>query len=123
MLKLYEFNWDCGRQGELNGLFIADETDVGYVLGKEVYFGEVLGKHSEIYGPLEPDDLEVKSDDQDFIRKLYELFERKTLSGFNPIEQWLSRNEEIYDDIGRYNTLNIKISDLTENKLSDIMEK
>ena len=39
---------DFGRMGELQGLFVAEELDVQDLIGKEVYFDEVLGKHSEI---------------------------------------------------------------------------
>ena len=32
MEKLYEFYWDCGRQGSVNGMFIADApiTEIPY---------------------------------------------------------------------------------------------
>lgn len=40
MLKLYSFYWDCGRMGNLDGLFVAEESTVESAIGKEVYFGE-----------------------------------------------------------------------------------
>ena len=83
--KLYGFNFDCGRMGSLEGLFIANETDVQKVIGSELYFGEALGKHSEISGPLEDSNLKVVSEDQDFINKLRDLL-GDTLSGYNPLE-------------------------------------
>ena len=46
MKGLYEFYWECGRQGDLTGVFIADSESVAALLDKEIYFGEVLGKHS-----------------------------------------------------------------------------
>ena len=53
MEKLWKFHWDCGRQGDLDGVFIATEEEVQSLVGQEVYFGEVLGKHSEVYGTIE----------------------------------------------------------------------
>ena len=76
MKKLYSFCWECGRMGDLEGLFIAEENEVKKLIGKEIYFGEVLGKHSEIYGDLEEKDITVKSDDQEFIAKLREIIGR-----------------------------------------------
>lgn len=57
MKSLYKFEWDVGRMGELDGLFVAYDKEVKAAIGKEVYFGEVLGKHSEIYGELEESEL------------------------------------------------------------------
>jgi len=88
MKKLYEFNWDCGRMGALGGLFIAEESIVENLMGKKIYFGEVLGKHSEIYGHLEEKDLTVKSEDQDFIQKFIEIMGDGTISGYNPIDYY-----------------------------------
>ena len=95
MLNLYAFRWDCGRMGELNGLFVAEESEVEKLLGQEIYFGEVLGKHSEIYGELEGDDLTVKSDDQDFINKLVNVIGSTTISGYNPFDYYYP---EDYDE-------------------------
>lgn len=93
MKVLYEFYFDCGRQGSLEGLFIAEESVVNKVMGKEVYFGEVLGKHSEVFGPLEDKDLTVKSTDQEFIGKLEGLLGR-SVSGYNPLD-YLGEEDEI----------------------------
>ena len=88
MKKIYVFYWDCGRMGSLDGLFVAEESDIEKVIGKEVYFGEVLGKHSEIYGMLEESDLTVKTDDQEFIRKFIDIFDMGTISGYNPLDYY-----------------------------------
>lgn len=85
---IYEFHWDCGRMGDLNGLFVAEKSAVEKLIGKEIYFGEVLGKHSEIYGELEEGDLSVMSEDQDFISKLEEVFGAGTISGYNPLDYY-----------------------------------
>jgi hypothetical protein len=50
MKAIYRMDIDCGRNGNLTGVFIADKDHVKILLEKkiEIYFGEVLGKHSEI---------------------------------------------------------------------------
>ena len=69
MKNLYKFHWDCGRQGNVTSIFVAHDYEIKDSLGKEVYFGEILGKHSEIYGVLENSDITVLTNDQDFIEK------------------------------------------------------
>lgn len=87
MKTLYSFLLECGRMGELEGLFIADSEIVDKVirLNASAYFGEVLGKHSEISCDLEAFMFEVKFTDQDFIQKLEELL-GTNISGFNPLD-------------------------------------
>ena len=82
--KLYKFCWDFGRQGSLEGIFSQLPSIVKEAIGKEVYFGEVLGKHSEVHGSLDDGDLSELTDDQDFIRKAtgFGLIP----SGHNPFE-------------------------------------
>lgn len=88
MLKLYEFSWDCGRGGIVEGLFIADESEVKSMIRckREVYFGEILGKHSDISGTVEEGEITVKSSDQAIIRKLQEVFDGNNISGYNPLD-------------------------------------
>ncbi len=88
MKKIYEFYWDCGRMGDLDGMFIAEESEIDAVIGKEIYFGEVLGKHSDIFGTLDEGDITVKTDDQDFINKFIEIMGDGTISGYNPLDYY-----------------------------------
>lgn len=85
MKKLYKFHWDCGRMGDVHGLFIATEEEVGAAIGSRVYFGEILGKHSEVYGVLDTTDLSVILDDQDAIAKI-ETAAGCCVSGHNPLD-------------------------------------
>lgn len=85
MKKLYKFYVDFGRQGDLEGLFIAKDTDVKKLMGTEVYFGEVLGKHSEVS--------EVMMEDMftaiEIPKETLELLEKElgqTWSGLNPFD-------------------------------------
>lgn len=48
-LKLWKFSEYYGRMGNVEGLFIASEEEVDKFLDKRnICFGEVLGKHSEV---------------------------------------------------------------------------
>lgn len=87
MKTLYSFYLDCGRMGDLDGLFIADSAEVDRVIRHNAYayFGEVLGKHSEVSCNLNANMFEVKSTDQDFIQNLEELL-GTSISGCNPLD-------------------------------------
>lgn len=85
MRKLYSFFWDCGRLGDVEGLFIAEESEVDSAIGSQVSFGEILGKHSDISGTLSSVDLKVISDEQDRIDWLLGIIGH-TVSGYNPLE-------------------------------------
>jgi hypothetical protein len=83
MKKLYRFEWDWGRMGCIQGTFVAEEKDVTQAIGRHIYFGEVLGKHSEVEGELDESDFGVLTDDQDFIEKFEELVGS---TGYNPLD-------------------------------------
>ncbi len=72
--------------GEVEGLFVEESKKVESNIGKEVYFGEILGKHSEVYGTLSKEDLTVVCDDSDFVNKFIEIMGDGTISGYNPIQ-------------------------------------
>lgn len=82
MTHAYKFFWDCGRNGNLHGVFIASEEEIKNAIGKEVYFGEVLGKHSEIHGTLDEGDLKILTSDPSEISLIKRL---GLTSGFNPL--------------------------------------
>lgn len=84
MKKLYRFKSYHGRMGSLTGLFVADDDiEVKPALGKRAYFGEVLGKHSEIWiDALAEEHFEALTDDAGFVEK-FEAF--GCASGFNPL--------------------------------------
>lgn len=70
MKGLYKLHIDCGRQGDLEGLFICDTQELEQLVKSEyeVYYGEVLGKHSEIIGRLEERDYTLVSTDENVIK-------------------------------------------------------
>lgn len=76
---LWKFRWDCGRQGDVMGVFKATKEEVKNAIGKEVYFGEILGKHSEICGILEEGEVELISAYSNYVMNATE-------HGYNPLE-------------------------------------
>ena len=85
MLKLYKFELDYGRMGDLSGIFVADDKDIVESRGKCVNFGEALGKHSEVYiEDFSPETcLTELTSDIEFINKFLD-FECEV--GYNPLE-------------------------------------
>jgi len=83
MLGIYRFNWDCYRQGNVEGLFVADSKDVTDILGEDIYFGEILGKHSEVYGTIEEGEIELVTDRPDAVAMFQEF---NLASGYNPFD-------------------------------------
>ena len=96
MKALYKMYCDCGRMGSLEGIFVSEKEDVKILVeeGIEVYFGEVLGKHSEISGSIDNDELTEVTDDP----KIIEIFEKYNLSsGYNPFD-YTANNYQIDED-------------------------
>ena len=90
---LWSFYWDCGRQGDVEGLFKATREEVENAIGKEVYFGEILGKHSEVCGTLEEGEIKLVSDNPIEVMNATE-------SGYNPLEYLNYECEECGDCYG-----------------------
>jgi len=80
---LYRFEYDCGRSGELCGLFVAEKDEIEALIGKRIYFGEVLGKHSEVVITFDEECVDILTEDQDFISKFIQF---GLTTGFNPID-------------------------------------
>lgn len=87
---LWRFHWSVGRMGDVDGLFVATDAEVEDALGREVYFGEILGKHSEVYGTLEAKDLTRLTGDPSFISKFEEY---GCGNGYNPLD-YLNAEED-----------------------------
>ena len=85
MKAIVEFFWDCGRSGEVSGLFICEEEDLNKIIGRDIYFGEILGKHSEVSGTISAEDFVIKSRDQDAVDSVISIF-GEHISGYNPFD-------------------------------------
>ena len=95
---IYKLNIDCRRQGNLEGIFIAEKEQIEYLVNNkiEIYFGEVLGKHSEIIATIDKNEIIEVTDNEEFIK----LFEKHDLSsGFNPLYYHTSMNDaDLFED-------------------------
>lgn len=96
MNNLYSFYVDCGRMGSLDGLFIATQEEVDKAIGKYMYFGEVLGKHSDVQGTLEAHEITLISSDQEKVDWLLGLI-GYSVSGLNPLN-YISQDDEDEDE-------------------------
>lgn len=91
---------DCGRTGSLDGVFISTQRKVDYIIDNKVviYWGEVLGKHSEIFGALEKKDVTFVSDDENVVKVIEE---HGLESGFNPFE-YTSNGTIVSEEVDEY---------------------
>jgi hypothetical protein len=96
-LVLVSFFKDCGRSGDIQGLFITTKEKLMSSIGKTAYFGEILGKHSDVTVKLTEEDFEIKSEDWDFIDKLMDLLDAD-ISGYNPLNYIDHDTEESEED-------------------------
>lgn len=83
MKSIYRFTLDYGRHGFLSGVFSADDSDVEKIIGERIYFGEVLGKHSEVVATMEPKMFTLLTSDPDFVAKFDEY---RLDNGYNPFD-------------------------------------
>lgn len=94
---LWKFYWDCGRQGEVSSLFVATENEVSGLIGKDIYFGEILGKHSEVSGTIEEGEVQKVEIDPETVEKVAALL-GDTWSGYNPIVYLEDELDNEYDE-------------------------
>jgi hypothetical protein len=103
---LWQFEWYVRRGGSVEGLFVATESKVKSIIGQYVYFGEILGKHSEVYGTINEGDITKVDIDSETVEKVTAILGR-TWNGYNPIDyirptcnQCGNRchQDEMYDD-------------------------
>ena len=90
---LWKFYWNCRREGEVEGLFVATEDEVNNSIGKEVRFGEILGKHSEVGGTIEEGEITKLDLDFETVEKVTKLL-GNTWAGYNPLEYITHHCEE-----------------------------
>jgi hypothetical protein len=95
-LKLYEWSWDQGRGYDAEGLFVASEEELKPMLGRDIYFGEICGKHSEVTLSFDMEDFTIKSDDQGFIEQLIAIVGggSRSISGYNPLEYFEDQRDD-----------------------------
>ncbi len=77
---------DYGRCGDVKGVFLVSKEDfeLARKLNPQVYFGEILGKHSEVYCDFNEISFEVKTEDQEKVKALIEMDMHS--NGHNPFD-------------------------------------
>jgi hypothetical protein len=78
MKAIYKMAIDCGRMGDLYGQFVATKEAIAELIGNQIDFGEVLGKHSDISVVMKEEYFKMITDDQ----KVVAIFEKLHLSEF-----------------------------------------
>jgi len=82
---IYKLLISIPRHGTISGIFVIEKKYMKKLLEEkiEIYLGEVLGKHSEVYVTVEEDEIVEITDDVTVV----EIFENYNLySGINPFE-------------------------------------
>jgi len=87
---IYKFYAELGREGNLEGLFVATKQQIQDIMNKEIDFGSVLGKHSDIVLDISEDHIKLISDDPKDILFFNRL---KLNTGINPVKYWIDNNQ------------------------------
>lgn len=83
MEKLWRFEWDSDYC-ILCGLFKATDEEVKNAIGKEIYLGEMSGKHSEVSGTIEEGEITLESDNPIVVNAIHPI-------GIDPLE-YINKN-------------------------------
>lgn len=85
--KLWKFSEDYGRYGKVEGLFIATEEDIDkFLVGKDIDFGEILGKHSDVSIRFEKKNFKCLDVSDSTIMDLFTALDSRSIAGYNPFE-------------------------------------
>lgn len=85
MEAVFKMYLDYGRMGDLEGVFIADKQAVEDLINSDqtIWFGEVLGKHSEVDCQASELDIQMISDDPAVVK----IFRDNNIEiGYNPFD-------------------------------------
>ena len=95
MMSLWKFDVNYFRHGHIFGLFIAEESKVLQAIhsGQTVYFGEILGKYSEITYDFRDHDFVKILLSQETLQELCDAFQSTDLVGINPLN-YIGEEEE-----------------------------
>lgn len=80
---LYRFILEYGRQGDIEGLFVATEKEIELILKSKLYMHDILGKHSEISGDISEEDIEKLELNPNIVSQVSKIL-GETWSGYNP---------------------------------------
>lgn len=78
---LVGYNQNFGRMGSLSASFVCKEEEYKDMLGREIYFGEALGKHSDVTGRLNEDTLTILLKEEDVGEKVMGIIDSAVFTG------------------------------------------
>lgn len=82
MKKIYRFYADQWY-GALSGIFVSTDDEINSIIGKSIYFGEIMGKHSEVIEEIDKSHFTLVTDDPVAV----EIFEKYNMeTGTNPFD-------------------------------------
>lgn len=84
-MKLYRYQQDYGRMGSLDGVFIADEDDLKWFMGAEVWADDILGKHSEVQVCFNANTVRALDISDQSVSELHKVL-GKNISGTTPYD-------------------------------------
>lgn len=88
MKKLWKFDGsESALYAFIGGLFVATDEEVKNLIGKDIYFGEVEGKYSDVVWTIEENEISLVSDNPVVINAIGDF-------GINPLEKYLEQEEE-----------------------------
>lgn len=93
--NLYRLSCDFGRMGRVEGIFTATKEDVRALQGRTIYFGEILGKHSQVALEIDEGAIQLIDKYGPFVEQAEQLlghhirdpwtpWDSYTISGYNP---------------------------------------
>lgn len=98
-MKLVQMFLDYGRMGDVVGLFVVDDFEEfkKKITSSYIYFGEILGKHSEVtYSNMSPEEFDLQfrviEIDGTALQTIVDVM-GTTLSGYNPLD-YIEEDEE-----------------------------
>ena len=82
--NIYKMFVKYGMMGDIEGMFVSTPEKVAAMIGKRLYFGEILGKHSEVEFVLRKGHIKPATSTQPS-EEVIEFFEKHIgSSGFDP---------------------------------------
>lgn len=93
--KVFKFSYSS-RGFDLESIFVAWDSELEWIMGKVIWFGEVGGKHSEVTLTMEEKYFTVVTDDPTKVQVIEEIIGSTGLNPFDYLEE--GQMEEL-DDI------------------------
>jgi len=88
---VYKFKYLMGRSADIEGVFIATNEEIASVIGKEVDFGEIAGKHSQVIIDIGQNNIRLVSEDPDFVERFESL---DCTCGISPLDYYEPDEED-----------------------------